>query len=576
VARSEVLHKAFDEGLVGLSDATMAVRLRLALASADEAALDWNLADDHIDWECAEDFLRHHVELESLGTGQAFCEWLAPDVCGRLIAFIEERRPIDPQFTIEFESVKGTSREWFEMRATRLMRDNGSVERVVGVLRRITEQKNTLNRLTYLANYDELTGQLNRSRLREELSLTIESAKTESRGCAYFVAAIDKLAAINETYGFGVADEVIVAAGNRLARSLRGSDIIGRIAGNKFGVILSNCSNQEMSLVAERLNSAVRSEVIETPAGTVSATISVGAVWLPENASTSQEAMLQAEESLERSRSKGRSGFAVYVKSAQREFARRRLMSIADDIMAALNENRLVLAYQPIVRAKSRVTEHYECLCRMVRKDGTLAPAGEFIPVAETLGLIRLVDRRTLEMTIAQLQANPEIKLSLNVSGTNANDRPWLNAYVGYVQENAEVANRLTVELTETAALHAFEENAQFATRLRKLGCSVAIDDFGAGYTSFRNLQALNFDMVKIDGSYITNLAQSPDNQVFVRTLVGLAKNFELDTVAEWVDSEEDAKILSEYGVDYFQGFHFGRPDTAPTWLKKEAVPETA
>ena len=347
MARSEVLHKAFDEGLVGLSDATMAVRLRLALASADEAALDWNLADDHIDWECAEDFLRHHVELESLTSGQAFCEWPAPVVCGRLIAFIEERRPIDPQFTIEFESVKGTSREWFEMRASRLMRDNGSVERVVGVLRRITEQKNTLNRLTYLANYDELTGQLNRSRLREELSLTIESAKTESRGCAYFVAAINKLAAINETYGFGVADEVIVAAGNRLARSLRGSDIIGRTAGNKFGVILSNCSNQEMSLVAERLNSAVRSEVIETPAGTVSATISVGAVWLPENASTSQEAMLQAEEALERSRSKGRSGFAVYVKSAQREFARRRLMNIADDIMAALNENRLVLAYQP-------------------------------------------------------------------------------------------------------------------------------------------------------------------------------------------------------------------------------------
>ena len=576
MARGEVLQKTINGELAGLTNTAMAERLRLALSSADEVVFDWDLADDHLFWDGRGGFLRHHVDLESLSTGQAFCEWLAPEVCGRLIAFIEERMPIDPRFTLEFESVQGTSREWFELRASRLNKDDGHIERVVGVLRRVTEQKNTLNRLTYLATYDELTGQLNRSRLREELSVTIEKAKAESRGCAYFVAAIDKLAVINETYGFGVADELIVATGNRLARSLRGSDIIGRTAGNKFGVILSNCSNHEMAIVAERLNSAVRSEVIETPIGTVSATISVGAVWLPENASTSQEAMLQAEEALERARSKGRSGYAVYVKSAQREFARRRLMTIADDIMAALNENRLILAYQPIVCAKSLEPEHYECLLRMVRKDGTLALAGEFIPVAETLGLIRLVDRHALEMTITQLKANPKIKLSLNVSGTNANDQPWLNAFIGTIQANSEVADRLMVELTETSALHAFEENAQFLTRLRELGCSVAIDDFGVGYTSFRNLQALKFDMVKIDGSYIKDLAQSPDNQVFVRTLVGLAKNFGLKTVAEWADSEEDAKLLSEYGVDYFQGFHFGRPETEPAWLKDETISEPA
>ena len=265
--------------------------------------------------------------------------------------------------------------------------------------------------------------------------------------------------------------------------------------------------------------------------------------------------MLQAEDALERARSSGRSGFAVYVKSTEREFARRRLMTVADDIMLALNEDRLVLAYQPIVSAKSHEAVHYECLLRMVRKDGTLATAGEFIPVAETLGLVRLVDWRALEMTIAQLQANPKIKLALNVSGTSANDKPWLNSFISYIRDNSEVADRLTVELTETAALHAFEENAQFISRLRELGCRVAIDDFGAGYTSFRNLQVLNFDMVKIDGSYIKDLAQSPDNQLFVRTLVGLAKNFQLKTVAEWANSEEDAKLLSEYGIDYLQVF---------------------
>ncbi len=126
---------------------------------------------------------------------------------------------------------------------------------------------------------------------------------------------------------------------------------------------------------------------------------------------------------------------------------------------------------------------------------------------------------------------------------------------------------RLDVELTETAALNHFEENAQFVSQLRELGSTVAIDDFGAGYTSFRNLQMLHVDMVKIDGAYIKGLSDSPDNQVFVRTLVGLAKSFNLKVVAEWVGSEEDALLLEEMGVDYFQGFFFGEPEIAPDWL---------
>jgi EAL domain-containing protein (putative c-di-GMP-specific phosphodiesterase class I) len=201
--------------------------------------------------------------------------------------------------------------------------------------------------------------------------------------------------------------------------------------------------------------------------------------------------------------------------------------------------------------------------------------AGEFIPAAETLGLVRLVDRRALEMAVAQLYAHKDIRLSINVSGTTAGDQSWLQSFIAYVRENREVAMRMTVELTETAALQAFEENARFVTRLRDTGCRVAIDDFGAGYTSFRNLHNLRVDMVKIDGIYVQNLSRSPDNQLFVRTLVELAKNFQLETVAEWVGSEEDAQLLASYGVDYFQGFYFGEPDVSPAWTNEELT-ETA
>ncbi len=523
-------------------------------------------------WDGTSDALRQHPDMLRLQSGRLFRAWLSPEGRAQLLDFLEEISPSEPRFTIEFEALSPSATEWFELTALRLPGSDGRAERVVGTLRPITEHKRTLTRLSYLATCDELTGHLNRTQLREKLSHVIARSQEDGRVSAYLVAAIDKLAVINETYGFDVADEVIVATGQRLAQSLRGTDVIGRTAGNKFGVILGECGEREMALVAERLRAAVRGDVIETRSGTVSATVSIGAVWLPEGAANSQEAMLRAEEALERAKHLGRNGFVIYAQSAQRESQRRRLMGIADEMMSALDDNRLVIAYQPIIGAKSRQPEHYECLLRLRRLDGTIAAAGEFIPAAEQLGLIRLVDRRVLEMAVAQLYKYPNIRLAMNVSGTTAGDPSWLQSFINYVRENRAVAERMTVELTETAALQAFEENARFVSRLRDMGCRVAIDDFGAGYTSFRNLHMLRVDIVKIDGSYIKNLSKSPDNQLFVRTLVDLAKNFQLETVAEWVDSPEDADLLQRFGVDYFQGFYFGKPEIEPEWA---ALPST-
>jgi diguanylate cyclase (GGDEF)-like protein len=558
-----------DQRLTALADAREAQRLKLAFLGAREAAFDWTLDDDRVDWLIEPQFTQGAFDPSELCTGEAVRTWLSVAARAELATYLSQRVPDDPTFCIEFESYATRPTEWYELRAVRSPGQNGRAERVTGVVKLITPQKKMLKRLTYLACFDELTGHLNRTRLRERLTSVIGRAVAENRSCAYVVASIDSLAVINETYGFDVADEVIVAVGQRLAQTLRGSDVIGRTAGNKFGVILGDCGEHEMSLVAERLRSAVRSEVIETRAGAVSATVSIGAVWLPASASTSQEAMLRAEEAIEQARAMGRNGFAVYAKSEQKESARRRLMTIADELVAALNEHRLVFAYQPIVSAKTRLPERYECLVRLRRPDGTIANAGEFVPAAETLGLVRLVDRRALEMAVAQLYAHPEVKLSINVSGTTAGDPSWLQSFINYVRENREVAERMTVELTETAALHAFEENARFVSRLRDMGCRVAIDDFGAGYTSFRNLHNLRVDTVKIDGSYVKNLSRSPDNQLFVRTLNELAKNFQLETVAEWVSCEEDAQLLESYGVDHFQGYYVGEPVLEPDWLKR-------
>ena len=537
-------------------------RLRLAAQAAGALVFDWDVVDGSITWDGALQVLPLHFGNRA----QILIDSIPQEKRAALQNILDTRSLYATSFSIDIEIASAMGALNFTMMGSRVPGEGGRTERLIGILRETTERAREYQRLTYLANRDELTGHLNRNALRAELAQAIDKAKDENRHCAFIVTSVDRLAMINDGFGFDVGEEVIVGVGERLARSLRGSDIIGRTAGNKFGVILKNCNEREIEVVSGRLRAAVRDHVIETRGGQVSATSSVGAVWLPGAASNSQEAMLRAEEALDKARERGRDGFAVYEHSPQRESGRLRQMSIADEILAALKDNRLKLAYQPIIGAKSRRASHYESLLRMIRPDGQVVTAGYFVPAAEQMGIVHLIDRFALETVVAKLKAHKTVTLAVNVSGTAADDPAWLQTFIEYIRENSDIASRLIVELTETAALHHFEENARFITQLKDLGVRVAIDDFGAGFTSFRNLQMLHVDTVKIDGSYVKNLAGSPENQVFVRTLVGLAKNLGLKTVAEWVGSDADAGLLQSFGVDYFQGFHFGEPVIDPDW----------
>jgi diguanylate cyclase (GGDEF)-like protein len=539
------------------------LRLRLSAQAAGAACFDWNVSDGIITWDGATDILPVHLDARDACN---FLDNIAPERRAALLAVLDSRGAAATTFEVDVEFASAMGAVGFTLAGTRMGGEDGRTLRLVGMMRDTTERVREIRRLSYLATRDELTGHLNRNALREELAGAIESAKAESRHCAFLVASIDRLAMINDSFGFDAGEEVIMGVGERLSRTLRGTDIIGRIAGNKFGVILKNCSEREIAVVGSRLRASVRANIVETRSGMVAATCSVGAVWLPQAASTSQEAMLRAEQALDKARANGRDGFAAYQASIQRETARLRQMQIADEVVLALKESRLKLAYQPIVQARSRQVSHHECLLRMVKPDGSILTAGHFVPAAEQMGIVHLVDRFALEATINKLRAHKKVTLAVNVSGTAASDPAWLQDFVEYVRTARDVADRLIVELTETAALHHFEENSRFVSQLRELGVRVAIDDFGAGYTSFRNLQMLRVDTVKIDGSYVENLSASPENQVFVRTLVGLARSFDIKTVAEWVSSEDDAALLQNFGVDCFQGFHFGQPIMDPTW----------
>ena len=557
---------------IASAPAELPENLRHALFGAQAIAFDWSVKEGRICWDAANPGRSDSADFGSKDHYGPFRMLLDRAALRRLRTLIEEPFPQNPAFILQFPDGTGLTRHWFEMAAVRIQGADGSAEKVKGVIRNTGTGREASDQMTWLATRDDLTGHLNRVALQDELSEIIERAARNGEMYAYLVAAIDQLGIINQVHGHDAADEVIASTGKRLGQALRMSDLIGRTAGNKFGILVKLGSEGELARIVSRLHTAVNGKTVETRHGAVLATVSIGTVFTPQHAGNGTEAMRRAEEALEKAKTFGRNGFAVFALSAHRESQRRRLIAAGDEIIKALEEDRVLLAYQPIIHAKSRIRAFDECLLRIQRKDGSLVCAKDFIPAAETLGMVRLLDRRALELAIAELYRSNDLKLAINVSATNAGDRSWLISFINYVREHRKVADRLTVELTETAALHCFEETARFMTRLRNVGCRIAIDDFGAGHTSFRSLYELQFDAVKIDGMYVQNLCESPENQLFVRTLAELARNLKLETVAEWVGCEEDAALLESYGIDFFQGFYFGRPEIQPAWSRLRPV----
>jgi len=246
----------------------------------------------------------------------------------------------------------------------------------------------------------------------------------------------------------------------------------------------------------------------------------------------------------------------------------RRGVALEEMVRGALGQNRLLFAFQPVVSAASGEIDYFECLLRLHDEDGSVVACGEFIAAVETSGLIGLIDRFVLNQVFGELAIHPAVRLGFNVSARTAGDRQWLRLLMSLLRGRPDWAHRLVVEITETAALDDLEESARFVDTLRHAGCRVALDDFGAGHTSLRHLQTLAVDTVKIDGSFVRSLAARRESRVILRHLLGLTREFGLRTIAECVETAQEAALLREEGVGYFQGYYFGRPTLERSWLR--------
>ena len=541
------------------------------------ASFDWDIASDTIQWSDNASSVFGGIPLDSMSRANEFAKLIEPSRGVRADAILNGSAKDaggGVAYQIEYGVRARTSAEliWVEEAGSWFAGADGKPSRVQGIIRVNNERRVRDEQLLKLSQNDALTGEFNRPRLVAALAEAMEETARYRSSFAFMLIGIDHLARLNEAFGFDVADEVILEIAKRVRARLRGGDILGRFSGNKFGLILKNCTVDDMNIAAERFLAGIRDEVVLTRSGPVAVTATIGAINAPRHARTAEEAMSRTQEALDLAKSRRRGSMMVWRPNVERDAQRRVNIRVTDEIVTALNERRIVMAYEPVVTTSSRQIAFHECLVRMRQEDGQYSLSPDIVPVAEKLGLIRLVDHRVLELVVAELAATPHAQLSLNISPDTTMDPDWWASIESLMRAHPGGAERLIVEITETVAIQDLDDVRGFVTRLKNFGSRIAIDDFGAGYTSFRNLRKLGVDIVKIDGAFVQNITRSADDRAFVQTLIDLAHRLGIKTVAEWVQDEESAAMLENWGCDYIQGRLTGLASLSRPWDESRAA----
>jgi diguanylate cyclase (GGDEF)-like protein len=438
----------------------------------------------------------------------------------------------------------------------------GSADREV-IVKALAEAEKTEAELRYIADHDSLTGLLDRRRFRSELDQYVSFTARYGGQGAVMIIDIDGLKAVNDATGHHAGDNLIRRIAATLRERVRTTDIVARLSGDEFAVLMP----QTDTAGALQLGEDLRAEVAEDIAGRdgEGSTISVGITMFGGKGEVNSEAVLvAADQAMYRAKEEGRNQISLFQDPNEPARQQRRRQTTSARIRDALTHDRLSLHGQPIRSLASGGVERYELLLRMTDDSGELLPAASFIEAAERSGMVQELDRwvvaRALEMLAQHEQAGAPISLHVNLSGASLVDLSVLEFIERRLDEGDADPARCTFEITETARVHDYAAAAGFADKLTEFGCQVAIDDYGAGFGPFHYLRQIPFDLIKIDGAFIRDMPNSDADQLIVQAIVQIARGLGKTTIAEYVQDDATTQMLREYGVDMAQGFHLGRP----------------
>jgi diguanylate cyclase (GGDEF)-like protein len=531
------------------------------LTALDAVVYTWDIPSDRLTWGANVEATFAGLPGAALATGTGFAALISGDSATSRFHAIHNGLGIDEgsgaPFRVAYRLTipEGGSLEvedfgrWFSGAGGRPCRVHG----IVRILSRAADAGESLRNAL-----EDVLG------ARRAFNASVDARCGEARPAeapfAILIAGVANLATVNRRDGYDAGDELIVGVGRRLARSLRAGDSLLRYSGGKFAILMALASGDQIEEAARRLLRHANGEPYAISTGARHAVVRLGAALAPRHGRNAHLLLQRADQAFEDAEGAA-DGYSIYGPSQAFGLSQQRELAIADEIVAALNERRVVLAFQPIVATDSHRLGFEEALLRIRRDDGSVLGPQVLIPVAEKSSLIELLDQRVLELAIEGLAGDPARRLSVNQSVASLRSRDWLDRLKAALRTVPGAAERLTLEIIETQAIENVEAISRLLRRAKRLGLRIAMDDFGAGHSSFRNLRRLGVDLVKIDGAFVQNLARSPDDRFFVRTLVALARHLKIETVAEWVEDSEAQALLTEWEVDYLQGHAIGRAE---------------
>jgi diguanylate cyclase (GGDEF)-like protein len=525
------------------------------LRSIGELVYAWDLRYDRINWNGDAVGVLQATSLGQIATGAAFQQMMNEAASSQRHNAIFNSNKVDTGSGVTFNlcyAIEPSPNRiiWVEDRGCWFADRNGAPYLVHGSIR--------LASAPAIKSISDIAGILGRDSFKSVVESELAIAKIKHQQTAIVMVGINNLGHINRTYGFELADDAVAIMAVRLKGTLRAGDEIGRYSGNKFALLLNNCSEAELNAMVPRMLDVARNGAIETRQGSITASLKIGATHSPRDGTSASDLLQCAEQALASVKKRHDLNYICLSHNQHDNDQHIANQKASDEILHGLNERRIILAFQPIACANTRKIKSYEGLVRMRQLDGRIAGAGQIIPPAERVGLLKHIDMRVVELAVDALAKDSKSKLSINVDVPSLMSSDWMENLSSSLFNKRVEASRLIVEITETAMIKDLAATTNAIHKLHEMGVQVALDDFGAGHTSFKTLRNMPINIVKIDGVFITNLKNSRDDRFFVKTLVNLACHLGMKTVAEWVQDAETADILQDIGVDYLQGDFVG------------------
>jgi diguanylate cyclase (GGDEF)-like protein/PAS domain S-box-containing protein len=435
-----------------------------------------------------------------------------------------------------------------------------------GLVADITERKAMLDHFKYLAEHDDLTGLFNRSYFQQELEKIVKRLRRrDCPQCAVMYVDLDNFKYVNDTLGHAAGDRLVQQVGEVLNARVRETDVLARFGGDEFTVLLHNVSPTTALKIADSFRSRLSDFTFREAGDQVDIGCSIGIAIVTKHNSSADEVLSQADFACHQAKHGGRNRVRLFNPEDQAGVNTMSLdMGWSRRIKEAIDQERFVLACQPIVNTSNRAVECFEVLVRMKDKDGELIMPGGFLPSAERFGHMVDIDKwvivNAIKTLAEQRTREPDMCYSINLSGQTLTHPGVCELVESNLEETGLDAGALTFEITETTAINDMAAAESLLAQLRSMGCKTALDDFGTGMSSFAYLKDLPVDIVKIDGRFVKNLPDHDLDLAMVKAMNDIAHAMGKHTVAEFVESEQAFVLLSEIGVDFGQGFYLGRP----------------